>query len=220
MLQLFLGQSEGFLTHKRGNRNLDPVLAGPLMTGTVAARHAILLPQRTRDTLPRPQLGLSETCFPLIGRIPEHAPNRGTLPPRGPGPCRDLPLVQLPRNRIDAQSLDGVGIKHHAQDFGFRFDHLVVRIPAVTLLDVSIPVRCAGENIDDSLLRFVPFAAPAPFRDLGPFILGNHPLKLQQQFVLGRIPRWRFQKDHRHTATRQFLHQQDLIGILAAQPVG
>ena len=187
VVQLFLGQSEGGLAHKRGNRNLDPVRAGPLMVGTVTARHTILLPQRPRDALAGPQLGLSETRLSLIGRIPEHAPNRGTLPPRGRGACRDLPFVQLSRNRIDAESLDGIGIKHHAHDFGFRLDHLVIGVPIIALLDVSIPVRRAGENIDDSLLRFVPFAAPCPFRDLGPFILGNHALKLYQEFIFGRF---------------------------------
>ena len=56
--------------------------------------------------------------------------------------------------------------------------------------------------------------------DLRPLVLGDHPLELHQELVLRRGRLWRLDEYGLHAMAGEFLGQQHLIGILAAQPVG
>src|SRR5215472_12792156 len=92
---------------------------------------------------------------------------------------------------VDTESLLGIDLKHHPHHLGLGLDHLVVGRRGVTLSYVSVPERRARKDIDSALLRHVLFASPAPLRDLGAFVFGDHPLKLYEQLILGRGSGWR-----------------------------
>src|SRR5689334_2278875 len=77
-----------------------------------------------------------------------------------------------------------VGFKNHADDLGFRFNHIVVGFRTVSLFHISIAIRRSGQYVHDSLLSLVPFAAACPLGDLRAFVLGDHTLELHQQLVL------------------------------------
>jgi hypothetical protein len=51
-------------------------------------------------------------------------------------------------------------------------------------------------------------APPTPFHDLCPFVLGHHPLDLQQQTVLGTIPNAVIQEHHLNGAPTELVDQQ------------
>ena len=63
-------------------------------------------------------------------------------------------------------------------------------------------------------------AAAAAFEDLGPLVLGDHALDLEQELFLGRAPRRVVEEDELEPATVQPVDEQDLVGIPAGQPVG
>src|SRR6516165_11393091 len=51
LLQLLLGQGESLFADRGGNRNLDPILSGPFVVGTVAGGQPLALAQRPGDAL-------------------------------------------------------------------------------------------------------------------------------------------------------------------------
>jgi len=69
LLQLLLRQGESLFADQARNRNLDPILAGPLVVGAVAARQPLAFPQPSRDALPRSELGLPKPRPAPVGRI-------------------------------------------------------------------------------------------------------------------------------------------------------
>ncbi len=131
----------------------------------------------------------------------------------------NLSLIQLSSHGIEAELLLGVHRKHPAHHLSLRFHHLVITRRGVAFLHVVVAVRGPGKHIHHSLLRLVPFSPATPFGDLGTLILRYHPLKLHYQLILGGGPGWGLEKNQIHTTTGELFCQQNLIGILTAQPV-
>ena len=63
-------------------------------------------------------------------------------------------------------------------------------------------------------------AAAAALQDLGPLVLGDHALDLEQQVLLRRAAELVVQEDDLDAAAVQLINQQDLVGVLAGQSVG
>jgi hypothetical protein len=51
------------------------------------------------------------------------------------------------------------------------------------------------------------FAPAVAFENLGPFILGHHPLHLEQQIIFRAPPELAVQEDDLHTVAPQFFDQ-------------
>jgi len=64
------------------------------------------------------------------------------------------------------------------------------------------------------------FPAPVSLRDLCTFVFSDHSLKLNHELVLRTISGRRFQINNGNAASRKLFAQQDLIGVLTAEPVG
>ncbi len=62
-------------------------------------------------------------------------------------------------------------------------------------------------------------APPGTLGDLRTLVLGNHTLKLEYQLLFGRCCSGRFEKHDIHSMARQLFKQQNLVRILAAQPI-
>ena len=62
--------------------------------------------------------------------------------------------------------------------------------------------------------------APAPLQDLGALVLGDHPLDLEQEVVLGAGTDRSVDEHHLGTGPSELLDQQDLVGVAARQAVG
>src|SRR5215472_2013446 len=109
-LQLVLCECEGLLVDQCGHRNLDPILAWPLVVGAVAGRQPIALAQGTCDPLSRSNRGLAVAGLTLIGGIAQQRPHGRALPPRISSARGNLLLVEMASNRIDAQTRTSVKV--------------------------------------------------------------------------------------------------------------
>ena len=92
-------------------------------------------------------------------------------------------FVQETRDGTDAQTRDGIvfiDLAHHGRLSVYEG---VRRGRVLSLTDISVAIRCAAKNVDNSLQCTVPLAPARPLQNLRPFILGDHALELQQQLI-------------------------------------
>src|ERR1700758_407259 len=85
--------------------------------------------------------------------------------------------------------------------------------------DVAIAERGAREDADSTRLGPVALPAPAALEHLGPLVLGEHALKLQQQAVLGGVPNRAIEKDHLCAGSREFFQQEHLMRVAAGKAI-
>jgi len=112
----------------------------------------------------------------------------------------------------------GEDVAHHAR---FLQHDLVACLPAALgLPDIAIPIGRGRQHAHRPGVRRVPLATPTTLQDLGPLILRDHALHLEEERVLGGLARGPVEEDDRDAGPLEFLQQQDLVGILARQPVG
>jgi hypothetical protein len=93
------------------------------------------------------------------------------------------------------------------------------RAVSIALDNVAVAVGRAAEHVDRSVACGVLFSTPAAFHDLGTLVLGNHPLDLKQEILLGIAADGIVQKDHLHAATPELLDDQHLISIFAREAI-
>ena len=65
----------------------------------------------------------------------------------------------------------------------------------------------------------MPLAAPVAFDDLRPLILGDHALHLQEEIIFWALAQGPVEKNDLHPGPPEFIHEQDLIGVFAGEPV-
>jgi hypothetical protein len=88
----------------------------------------------------------------------------------------------------------------------------------VTLRNISISIRRpAAEPV--ALAGLLKLAAAEPLADDGSLVLGHGPLDLQEQLILWIVRDGPVEEDDLTASLAEFLEEQDLIGILASQPV-
>jgi len=63
------------------------------------------------------------------------------------------------------------------------------------------------------------FASPTPLHDLGSLIFGDDALYLQQQIIFRALAEWPIQKNDFDTPSLPLVEKQDLVGVVACQPV-
>jgi hypothetical protein len=99
--------------------------------------------------------------------------------------------------------------------------HDLIPSLAVTVLfaDIAISKWCGAEDVDRPAARGVLLATAAPFHDLGPLVLGDHALDLDQEVLRGVIAVGVAEEDDLDAATGEFLEDQDLIGIFARETI-
>src|SRR5260370_1009847 len=100
------------------------------------------------------------------------------------------------------------------------FVDLIVRRRMVRLADNTIPERSAAQHADFALSSAMSFAAARARQNLRSFILRDHSLELQEQFILGRRTARRAHKQGLDAGTRELLDQENLVRVSSAQAVG
>src|SRR5262245_28097892 len=219
LLELFLGPSKCRVGDQCGHRNLNPVLARPFVVRAVASGNQTPLTKRPGDALPRSDFGFPEAGVATVRRIPQHPPHRRPFPTRRACPRRDLTLIEVARDRVDAQSLLNIGLTHQSDRLRLGVHDLVIRRGGVTLLDVPVPVGRAPEHTDRPVLRAVPLSPSRPLENLGALVFGDHALELHEQRILRRCAGRPVHEDESHAAAGQLLRDQDLVRILATQAI-
>src|SRR4029453_1812652 len=207
---------------QRRHGNLDPLLARAITQRGWVHRHVAALPQPPGDphVLARRRRGLLKARGPLIRRVAEHAPDRAAPPLRLPRSCRDAAVREPSGNGANRHRLLGVATEHFPHPPPLRFEALVARHHSVRLADVSIPVGSTRQHIHHTTSGPGPLAPARPLADLGFLVLGNPPREPHQEDLFGGLDPGRTHEPHFDAGAGELLEQQDLIGILAAEPIG
>src|SRR4051812_10172732 len=166
--------------------------------------------------LERPRVRLAEAGRPLVGGVPEGPPDHRTVPGRLPGPRGDPLALQAAADLADRAASLPDPFEDLPDDSGLLRHDLVARLAvSVTLADVTIPIRGAAEHVDRAAAGGVLLAPAAAFQDLGPLVLGDHALDLDQQVLRGVMAEWVAQEDDLDPATGELFEDQNLICIFA-----
>lgn len=86
---------------------------------------------------------------------------------------------------------------------------------ALVPVHIAVAEWCPCQSADGPGARCVAAPAAASLEDLGPLILGDHALNLEQQIILGRTANRTIQEYDLHTGTTELVDQQRLMGITA-----
>src|SRR5262249_22218658 len=219
LLQQFLRAGKDWLVDERRHRNLNPVLAGPFVIGAIARGRAASHSQRPRQPLTCRDARLPEARRAAIGRIAQHRPDRRALPTRAGLARGDAFVIEPPHDRRDAPSRHRVVLKDLPHDARLHIEDGIRRRRVIGLANVPVAVRGATQHADFARSGPMTLAASRPLEDLGPFVLGDHALELNEELVLRRRALRRVQKTGFDAVTGELLDQQNLIGIFATQPI-
>src|SRR4051795_6595033 len=182
--------------------------------------HAGMTARRMQRWLPRQALAATIDGLTGIGRIQQHCMDRGTGPMLVPGRAWDALTKQAPANGGEGQALVPDPGEDLADDPGCILIDLVTGSASASLpRDVAIAERGAREDADSTRLGPVALPAPAALEHLGPLVLGEHTLKLQEQAVLGGVPDWAIEEDHLRAGSREFFQQEHLMRVAAGEPI-
>ncbi len=184
-----------------------------------AARRLTPLGTQSRAGSARMRLAKGRTA--AVRGVPEDAPHAGAVPPVFAGAGRHLPRTQAPCDLAEARALlayPGEDLLHHLRLLG---DDLVARLAAaLPAADVAVAVGRPAEHVDATALRPMALAPTAALEDLGPLVLGDHALDLQQELLLGIVPHGMVEEDDLDPGAAKLVDQQHLIGVLARQAIG
>src|SRR4051812_14442250 len=156
-----------------------------------------------------------------VGGVGQHAVDRGGVPAHRAPVCRAAGVLQAAADLAQAQPLQpdpGEDLPDRGRLLG---DNLEAGHAATLILgDVAVAERRGGERAEQAGARRMAAPAPTAFQNLGALVLGDHPLDLQQQVVLGRAGDRAVEEDDLSAGAPELLHQQHLVGMAASQPVG
>jgi hypothetical protein len=158
-------------------------------------------------------LGLPERGLAAVGGVAQHRPHGRAIPHRLARPGAHAALRQPPCDLADRHAVVDVAREHLANDLRLELVDLPVRIAMLGLLDVSVSVRRAGHHRLRTATGAVRLPAPGALGDLRALVLGDHPLELAQQLVLGRAAALRLLREtHLNADARKLFEQQHLVG--------
>src|SRR3954453_12597663 len=178
LLKRFRRAREDIVVDQGGHGDFDPVATRFFVIGTIARADTAALAQRAGDPLAGFGLGLAEACGPPVGRVSQHGPYGGTLPARRLLACRHALFIEQARNSTNTQSLTDIVVVNHADDIRFCVDDFVIGRRIVAPAGVTIAIRWPAEHADLTLMGPMTLATTRAFKDLRPFILGDHALEL------------------------------------------
>src|SRR5579863_4258098 len=219
LVKELLGSREALLAHQRGYRNLDPLLARPLVADRVAGHHSSAPTQRSGDTLAAGNASLAERGGAAICGITQHGPHHRALPARALLAGWDTLGVQPTRDLPNTEPTDGVQLVNTLNDLGFRVDHPIRGESVIGLADIQVPVWRPAQHADFTGSGPMPFAAPRALQDLRSFVLGDHALELYEQLIFRRDTLGCVHKACLDSLSGQLLDQQNLVGVFATQSV-
>src|SRR5262249_26091707 len=100
-------------------------------------------------------------------------------------------------------------------------DDLIAGLAASLLLaEVAVTERRAAQDIDRAPPRRMAFAPSAALEDLGPLVLSDHALHLQQQVFLRGTADGVVEEDNFYPPALKLIDQEYLIGIFPGQAIG
>src|SRR3990170_8191403 len=220
LLQAFLGKGKGLRAHEGRNRDRNPLLSRAFFGGAGAGRKSAAAAQKARDFLSLGLFRFAKARHPLVGRITQHRPDGGSFP-KGVSSTRGNALgIEPADNRSDAPSLFSIQTVDLANHGGLFLNDFIERCGGFRFLDVAVTIRRPTKHIDQAALGTVSLSSAGALGDLRSLVLCDHPLELHQKLFFRGGDLRRLDKANLDSMSGEFLHQQNLIGILAAEPVG
>jgi hypothetical protein len=135
-------------------------------------------------------------------------------------PGRRRLLGQRPSDLDDRLPPLDVAIEDLAHDRRLELVDLKERVSVLSPPDVPVAIGRVTENRHRARPGAVQLSAAAALSDLRALILGDHPLELAQQLILGRAGPLRLLREHDlDPGARELLEQQHLVRIAAREPV-
>ena len=158
---------------------------------------------------------------PGVGGVEQQGVDHGPAPVRAARRARDAGFQQPPAHPGERPALlpdPGEDLADHA---GGVVVDVVPRLAAAGLsADVAVTEGRAGQHADGARPGAVPLPAAAALEHLRPLVLGEHPLQLQQQGVLGAVADRPVQEHHPRIRPGELLEQQHLVRVTAGEAVG
>jgi hypothetical protein len=165
-------------------------------------------------------VGLAEGRLTAIGGVLQYAPDSGSVPPPFAARTGNGFVGQAPADVAQAQPHAADPIEDAADHQGLLRLDLVARLAAtVGHAHVAVAVGSAGQYVDRPLLSAVTLAAAAALEHLGPLVLGDHALHLQQELILRGLAQGPVEEHDSHPGPLAFVHQHYLVGVLASQAI-
>src|SRR5689334_22687555 len=109
----FRSAREDIVVDQGGHGGFDPGATRLFVMGTIARADTAALAQRACDPLAGFGLGLAEAYGPLVRRVSQHGPYRGSLPARGLLACRHALLIEEACNGTNTQALTDIVVVNH-----------------------------------------------------------------------------------------------------------
>src|SRR5215218_2830337 len=156
-----------------------------------------------------------------VGRVGQHAADRGGVPPRRAPAGRAAGALQAPADLAQAQAFQADPGEHQPDGRRLLGDDLEPgHATTLVLGDVAVAEGRGRERADQAgACRMAP-APTAPLQDPGALVLGDHALDLEQEVVLGGAADRAVEEHDLGAGAAELLHQEHLVGVTARQPVG
>ena len=167
----------------------------------------------------RQEAGPPEGGAPDIGRIVEHAADRGSIPMRRSFPGPTPHLLQSPAHLPQTLAIQTNPREDQADDVRFRLHHLEAGHAALAPSHVAVTEWSARQSADGAGARRMAATAAATLQDLGPLVFGDHALNLEKQIVLCRAADGAVQENDLGTGPTELIDQQRLMGVAASKPI-
>src|SRR5215210_1310676 len=173
-----------------------------------------------KGRLPRHALAPTIDRLTGVGRVEQHGVDHGTAPVLMTGWAWDTVAEQAPADPGECQALVPDPSEDLADDAGCVLIDLIPGDPSARLTcDVAIAEGCTGEDTDGTRLSTVALSAPTTLEHLGPLVLGEHALELQQQAVLRGVSDRAIEEDRLRAGAGKLLEQQHLMRIAAGEAI-
>jgi hypothetical protein len=127
----------------------------------------------------------------------------------------DIPGLAKPTAHLTrTQAIVTNPLENQPDKLGLLLDDFVAGDPAtVALADLAVAVGGTGQGADRALLSGMALAPSAALEALGPLILRQHALHLEEQVVLRRRADRPIEEDDLGAGALELFHQDDLVGI-------
>src|SRR5262245_690312 len=189
------------------------------MVAAVARGETAAQAQSACHTLTRGQARFPEAGGANIRRVPQHGPDGRALPSSPRAPCWHLLVVEPSRDGTNAPPRLRVMVIHLPYHTRFGLDDGIRCRCIIALAKVAVAVRRAAQHADFAGTRTVTLATARALENLRPLVLRDHALELHEQLVLGGRALRRVQKVRLDAMTGELFDEQDLIRVLATQPI-
>jgi hypothetical protein len=212
---------KGSWLDQSGNRATKPVLSWQVIRRGGLARVHRFAPRGAEARTQRTWAAFAAGGPAPRGGVFKPLPHHTAVPHRASGPGAFARWQQTTADCTNREALTAHPLEDVTHPPGFLRPHLIAGLAAAMMVaEIAGALRRTARDIHRARARRMQVTAAVALQNLGPFGFRHPALDLPPQ-VLCRAPAQLAIDTHDlHTQAAQLFHQEDLLGILARQPVG